>query len=243
MALCRLANMTLSPNVFIGRIIQPSSVVQTARQLSTDVFDENVDEESQRLEELRDISGLTERQKRRLRGQMPDIDVNNEYQNSVRYHRKLYAKLGSKSGVDPRLSWTGRKKALELAALLREWEPPLQDRLDKLEAQKQEAASKQLKREQKVAENMAKMDQWITEYRQRQSQKDAEALKKEEKKRKILEEAREYFGYYVDPRDSKFKEMMEEKEKQEKELAKKQKKEKRLEKLAARLQHMAQEEK
>ena len=51
---------------------------------------------------------------------------------------------------------------------------------------------------------MAKMDEWITNYRQRLVQKDAEAQKKEEKKRKLLEEAREYFGYYVDPRDAKF---------------------------------------
>ena len=51
---------------------------------------------------------------------------------------------------------------------------------------------------------MAKMDQWIADYRQRQVQKDVEAQKKEEKKRKLLEEAREYFGYYVDPRDAKF---------------------------------------
>ena len=40
---------------------------------------------------------------------------------------------------------------------------------------------------------------------------------------------------------SLLQEMLEEKEKQEKALAKKQKKEKRLEKLAARLQYMAQE--
>ena len=51
---------------------------------------------------------------------------------------------------------------------------------------------------------MAKMDQWIAEYRQRQEKKEEEVRKKEEKKRLLLEEAREYFGYYVDPRDSKF---------------------------------------
>nr|KAG5696352.1 hypothetical protein BaRGS_028347 [Batillaria attramentaria]KAG5702205.1 hypothetical protein BaRGS_033917 [Batillaria attramentaria] len=88
---------------------------------------------------------------------------------------------------------------------------------------------------------MAKMDQWIAEYRQKLAKKGDEAKAKEEKKRKLLEEAREFFGYYVDLRDAKFQEMMEEKERKEKELAKKRKKEKRLERLQAKLQHMAQE--
>ncbi|KAL8600715.1 hypothetical protein ACOMHN_057304 [Nucella lapillus] len=243
MAIRLFSSCTVSSNIFTNRVVQTSSSLQTIKQLSSDVADENVDEDAERLEKLRDISGLTERQKRRLRGQMPDIDVNNAYQNSIRYHRRLYAKLGSQSGVDPRLSWTGRKKALELADMLREWEPPLQDRLDRMEAQRKETAEQQLMRKQKVAGNMAKMDQWIREYRQRQTAKESEAMKKEEKKRRILEEAREYFGYYIDPRDAKFKEMLEEKQQQEKALAKKQKKEKRVEKLAARLQYMAQQEK
>ena len=64
------------------------------------------------------------------------------YFSLCRYHRKLYGKLGAESGIDPRLSWTGRKKALELAKLTREWEPPLEERLEKLRMQKDEWTKK-----------------------------------------------------------------------------------------------------
>ncbi|KAK7099789.1 large ribosomal subunit protein mL64-like [Littorina saxatilis] len=194
-------------------------------------------EEEERIEKLRNISGLTVRQNRKLHGQ--PLEIANDDHKTVRYHRKLYGKLGSASGVDPRLSWTGRKKALELAQLYREWEPSLEERMSKLKMQKEEEGKKIEEREKRIGQNMSKMDQWIEEYKKRLTQKEAEAQKKEDKKRKILEEAREYFGYYVDPRDAKFQEMLEEKERQDKLVAKKQKKEKRMEKLAARLQHMA----
>ena len=63
-----------------------------------------------------------------------------------RCHRKLYGRLGSASGIDPRLSWTGRQKALELAQLYREWEPPLEEKLTKLSAQKQLEEERALQR-------------------------------------------------------------------------------------------------
>ena len=50
--------------------------------------------------------------------------------------------MGAESGIDPRLSWTGRRKALELAKLTREWEPPLEEKLEKLRMQKEDWARK-----------------------------------------------------------------------------------------------------
>lgn len=51
---------------------------------------------------------------------------------------------------------------------------------------------------------MAKMNQWIDEYKQRKKKKDEDIKAKEAKKQKLIEEPREFFGYYVDPRDTKF---------------------------------------
>jgi len=237
-------------------IIKHSSAAQRINYFSTNTQSENETEsesittdyeemlrleEEERIESLRNISGLTERQRQRLHGLPRTGEMTDEYQNSVKFQRKLYGKMGAASGVDPRLSWVPKKKALELAKLFREREPPLEERLAKLKMDKDHQTKRVADRQKKIAENMAKMDQWIEEYKVRLAKKDAEVQKKEERKRKILEEAREYFGYYVDPRDAKFQEMLEEKEAQEKLLAKKQKKEKKLEKMAARLQHMAKE--
>ncbi len=96
-------------------------------------------------------------------------------------------------------------------------------------------------REKLIYSNMEKMDGWIKEYRLKQEELDNETKKKEEKKAKLLEEAREYFGYKVDFRDAKFKEMLETKAKEDKKVAKLRKKEDRDARLKARLQALAEE--
>ncbi|KAK7482660.1 hypothetical protein BaRGS_00026069, partial [Batillaria attramentaria] len=184
-----------------GRETQLAEAENKEDEASFGAFDE-AEEESMQEEALRDISGLTAAQKRRLHGQVPEI--RNEYQQTVRYQSKLYGKFGTESGVDPRLMWPTKQKAVELTELRREWEPTLEERMATLQMQKEDEARKLQEREEQVVRNMAKMDQWIAEYRQKLAKKGDEAKAKEEKKRKLLEEAREFFGYYVDLRDAKF---------------------------------------
>lgn len=71
-------------------------------------------------------------------------------------------------------------------------------------------------REKLIAANMAKMPQMIADWR-RQKREAKQKLKEEKARReRLLAEARERFGYAVDPRSSKFLEMVAEMEKEEK---------------------------
>ena len=49
------------------------------------------------------------------------------------------------------------------------------------------------------------MSQLINEYYQRKRQRKDEEIEFENRKRDIVEEIRDYYGYYVDPSDEKFK--------------------------------------
>lgn len=71
-------------------------------------------------------------------------------------------------------------------------------------------------REKLIAANMAKMPKMVADWRR--EKREAKLKLKEEKARrtKLLAEARERFGYAVDPRSPKFLEMVAEIEKEEK---------------------------
>lgn len=58
----------------------------------------------------------------------------------------------------------------------------------------------------------------------------------QEKKERLIEEVRQHFGYTVDPKDEKFKELLEKKEKEEKKAAKEAKRQARHERMLADLE-------
>ena len=90
-------------------------------------------------------------------------------------------------------------------------------------------------REDLVKKNMAKMPEYIAQYEKR-LQKEQDAKKKsQEKKQRLMDEARDFFGYDIDPRDERFKQMQEMKAEEEKKLAKKRKKEEKMKKSLLRL--------
>jgi len=90
-------------------------------------------------------------------------------------------------------------------------------------------------RRQTVEKQMARMPQFIKEYHAKIEKAAEQEREREAKKRELLEEARDYFGYSIDPRDPRFEEMKLQKEEEEKKQRKKAKKEAK----AMRLAHAA----
>lgn len=71
-------------------------------------------------------------------------------------------------------------------------------------------------REKLIAANMAKMPKMIADWRKEKQEAKRKLKEEREKKQRLLAEARERFGYALDPRSSKFQEMLAEIEKEEK---------------------------
>ncbi|XP_071118756.1 large ribosomal subunit protein mL64-like [Haliotis cracherodii] len=190
------------------------------------------------IEKLRNVSRLRGNLYKRQHNLQPEIRT--AYQRELRYKRRNYAKFGNESGFDPRKCWPTRSELREEIRLENEWEPTLENMMKNIEKRKQADESKMAKRVETITKNMEKMEGWMKEYHQREQKRTEEVKERELKKKKLLDDAMAYFGYKVDPRDEKFKEMLEEKAKEEKRLAKQKKKETQTAKLMARIQAEAQ---
>lgn len=108
--------------------------------------------------------------------------------------------------------------------------------MQKMNAEVREAKQEAIiKREEDVAKKLGKLDQWMDEMNARIAKKESDARAAKERKERLVEEVRRHFGYTIDMRDEKFKEMLAQKEKEDKksqkEARKKQKEMKMLEKL------------
>ncbi|XP_030649945.1 growth arrest and DNA damage-inducible proteins-interacting protein 1 [Chanos chanos] len=139
-----------------------------------------------------------------------------EWQKTVKYDRTLYGKYGAASGVDPVKLWPTHEQLDEMIAEEKEWHPPLEKMLENIAVKEKERAEKRLAREKLIAANMAKMPKMVADWKREKHE--AKKKQKEDKARRdrLLAEARERFGYALDPRSPKFLEMVSEIEKEEK---------------------------
>ncbi|KAK6180256.1 hypothetical protein SNE40_012443 [Patella caerulea] len=193
-----------------------------------EVADERNEVSEEMIDKMRNVSRLPDRLRRRLPHVNKMPDSNHPKFDQLWFKRKMYAKFGQESGVDARIMWPTRSEIRERIEEDTILEPSLQERLQKAEEEKIQIEKYLNQRQEKIKANMAKMPKWIEEYKARESKKLETQKKQQDKKQILLEQAREYFGYAIDPRDQKFIRMLEEKEEEEKKLLKKKKKEKRL---------------
>ncbi|XP_062875133.1 large ribosomal subunit protein mL64 [Trichomycterus rosablanca] len=161
---------------------------------------------------------------------IPDRDSEKtpEWQKTERYERKLFARYGSASGVNPMKLWPSSAQLQELIQEEREWYPPLEEMLKNIAAKEKERNDKRLAREKLIAANMAKMPKMIADWRKEKREAKTKLKEDKAKKERLLAEARERFGYALDPRSPKFQEMLadiEKEEKKKRKLLKRQKKE------------------
>lgn len=149
---------------------------------------------------------------------IPDKDCEKtpEWQKTARYDRKLFGRYGSASGIDPASLWPSHEQLDNIITEENEWHPPLEVMLKNIKAKEKEETEKRLAKEKLIAANMAKMPQMIADWR-KQKREAKEKLKEEKARRvRLLAEAKERFGYALDPRSTKFLEMVAEIEKEEK---------------------------
>ncbi|KAM8825030.1 large ribosomal subunit protein mL64 [Synchiropus picturatus] len=149
---------------------------------------------------------------------IPDKDSEDtpEWQKTRRYDRKLFARYGSASGVEPASLWPSHEELDQLIEEEKQWHPPLEVMLKNIAAKEREEAQARLAKEKLIAANMAKMPKMVADWRR--DKRESKLKQKEEKARraKLVAEAKERFGTAVDPRSPKFLEMVAEIEKEEK---------------------------
>ncbi|XP_067010299.1 large ribosomal subunit protein mL64 [Anabrus simplex] len=199
--------------------------------------DFEVDEEA--VEEKRNKSRLNVEHRNILYDCVPYPEPVAWFHHTVKYKQKMYGLYGEASGVNPGIMWPTREQLADI----REYESvaypdTLQEMISKSVQAKLEKEQIIKNREEEILKKMEKLEQWKREVNDRIRKKEAEARAAKEKKDRLVEEVRQHFGYKVDPRDERFKELLEKKEKEEKKLAKEAKRKDKEAKALAKLMEL-----
>ncbi|KAG8230244.1 hypothetical protein J437_LFUL010873 [Ladona fulva] len=195
---------------------------------------ETVDQEY--LERLRNKSRLRPQEHNLLHGKPPYSEKFIPYHDTIRYKRKLYGRYGERSDVDPAILWPTKHELTEMIEYERVAHPDtLQIMVSRHKVKLEKEAEEMKRRENEINSRVAKLEQWKAEVVERANKKLREAQAAKERKERLVEEVRRYFGFKVDPRDERFKEMLEKKEKEENKRIKEEKKKAKQAKILARL--------
>ncbi|XP_006874329.1 PREDICTED: growth arrest and DNA damage-inducible proteins-interacting protein 1 [Chrysochloris asiatica] len=163
----------------------------------------------------------------------PEDPLTPRWQLEPRYAAKQFARHGAASGVAPGSLWPSREQLSELEAEEREWCPSLAAMQESLRAQQLAEEQKRQAREQLIAEQMAKMPQMIEDWRRQQRERWEKAQADKERRARLQAEAQERLGYHVDPRSTRFQELLQDLEKQQRKRLKEEKQRQKKEARAA----------
>lgn len=199
-------------------------------ELDTATVDNVISEEE--IQKICNKSRLSNGHRNLVNGEMPYDKPQHRYHNTVKYKRRMYGRYGDFSNVNPGLAWPTAEDLEDI----REYERiayPLtiqemqQNALDNIEAEQKDIQMRQ----KKIDDNMKKLNGWLKEVKEKSAKKLYEAQQVKEKREKLIEEVKKHFGYKIDPKDERFKEMLVKREKEEKKKVRDEKKKIREEKL------------
>ncbi|KAA0185662.1 Growth arrest and DNA damage-inducible proteins-interacting protein 1 [Fasciolopsis buskii] len=171
-----------------------------------------------------DISLLPQNLKWRLKPTKEFFQPKFRSELTLDYRRRLFGVYGLASGVDPATLFLEPRTDKFDQAVEEATTRPISEVLEERQRREKEAAEAEEKLMKNIKASLAKMPELLTKF-EAQKQKQAElAEAKELKKKEILEEARDRFGYYVSPQDPKFKKLREEIEARQKQMRKEKRK-------------------
>lgn len=148
----------------------------------------------------------------------------------------MYGRYGNASDVDPSVCWPNKKELDDIKEYERFAFPrTIPEMIEIAKKQRAEKQERMLKRDEDIANKLLKLDGWIKDLHAKVAKKEADAREAKERKERLIEEVRRHFGYTVDPRDDRFKEMLEKKEKEQKKAMKEARKKAKEEKLVTRI--------
>ncbi|XP_025829378.1 growth arrest and DNA damage-inducible proteins-interacting protein 1 [Agrilus planipennis] len=211
---------------------------------SVDVLDEEAKKKEANLELKRNKSRLNLQHRNILLNQKPYNESIFWTHDTVKYARKVYGKYGENSRIDPSFCWPTKQELQDTLEYQRVAYPfTVLEMMEKAQIRKKEENERLLNKQKEITDKMAKLDQWKKDLHDKIKKKEAEELAARVQKERLIEEVRRHFGYAVDPRDEKFKEMVEKKEKEQKKLMKEARRKVKEEKMLAKLLSKKSEEK
>ncbi|KAL5279372.1 GADD45GIP1 family protein [Megaselia abdita] len=214
-----------------------SKEVESTTKTENEVVASFVEEpEESKPESFFNKSRLLPQHRRMLMKETPYDEPQSWIHLTEKYQRKMYGKYGSQSKVDPKICFPTSqdledRKEYESVA----YPFTLQEMMQKVKVDQQAKKDKIMKREEEISVKLEKLEQWKTDLKNKIAKKESEALVAKQRKDRLIEEVRRHFGFNVDPKDERFKELLEAKEKEDKKKQKEVKKKAKEEKMMAKL--------
>lgn len=204
------------------------------QETSFDVVDDEAKIREDEIELKRNKSRLKPQHRNMLHGEVPYTQPTKWVHGTLRYNRTMYGRYGGKSGFNVSLCWPTKEELAEKMEYEQVAHPFTIGQM--VEEARQRKIEKDLRiqsRQEEIVKRLEKLEQWKLDLKNKIAKKEADALAAKKKKDRLVEEVRRHFGYSIDARDEKFKEMLSQKEKEQKKALKQAKKKVKEEKVLA----------
>ncbi|XP_065344815.1 large ribosomal subunit protein mL64-like isoform X2 [Cloeon dipterum] len=202
-----------------------------------DQEDEELLESRRHLEKSRNKSRLRENHFRVMHGMQPYEEPVAWFHHSVKYKKRMFGRYGI-DGTDIPLGalWPNKEEIADKNAYEATVRPlSLKTVMEKVQNEKIQAEEETAKRQADLAAKFDKIEQSKKELQARIDKKRRDAELAKEKRERLIEEVRRLVGYNVDPKDEKFKLLLEQKEKEQKKKEKEERKAQKASKLMEKM--------
>lgn len=207
------------------------STGSTKTEVPASFVNENVE-----YEPVRDKSGLRQQHKNILFETTPYNEAHSWIHLTEKYQRSIYGKFGANSKINPQICFGVKSdytKNNKLQSITQQ--ETIHQMLEKVRATKAAKLDAIHEREDAIAKKLDKLEQWKADLNAKVAKREADAAAAIQRKERLIEEVRRHFGFKVDTRDERFKEMLEQKEKEDKRKQKEAKRKVKEEKMMAKL--------
>lgn len=204
--------------------------------------EEDVVAREKKIEAMRNKSRLRKTQ-RNLLVNLPKPEEEYPWDKTLYFSRKQYAVYGSATGIDARLCFNTPEEIADKREYNRLAYPhTIQEMVAANNQAKAEKEAAVRQREDKIAQNLGKLDKWMKELEDRRIKKETAARQAKEKREQLLEDIRHELGFKITLRDPRFQALMEKKELEQKKAKKAEKKKQREESILQKIKDQAKEE-
>ncbi|XP_069702239.1 large ribosomal subunit protein mL64 [Periplaneta americana] len=219
--------------------VDDSLIEEASANAAEDGEDESVARLEEEIQKKRNKSRLQPHHRNLLHGNLPYPEPMAWFHDTVKYKRKMYGNYGMSTGYLPGIMWPTKADLEEMKEYESVAHPDTIHELIRKAKEKRKQEEDAMKaREDDVLKKYMKLEQWKNDVKNNAAKKLAAAAAAKAKKDRLVEEVRRHFGFKIDPRDERFKELLEKKEKEERKKAKEAKRKARQELVMVKMEQL-----
>ncbi|KAG5897201.1 hypothetical protein JTB14_022554 [Gonioctena quinquepunctata] len=201
-----------------------------------DFIDDELKRREDQIQRIRNKSRLREQDRKILMDKNPYPEPMLWHHGTLKYLRRTYGRYGQVSGINPSICWPTKEELDDAKEYERIKYPfTIAQVVSDTKQKRIEKEERIMARQQDIIKKLEKLEGWKKDLYERIAKKENEAKAAKDRKERLIDEVKRHFGYTVDPKDERFKEMLEKKEKEQKKAMKEERKKAKEAKMISKL--------